>query len=254
MTAIENSNHNKPDYGIDAPGFQRFLRYGGVASVVAGRMLFEHGMMNSRAWAQRTGTAMMWAGVSFFITGSLMYLGSRVGKLYLRNRILNSIAWRGDERVLDVGCGHGLMLLGAAKHLTSGRAVGIDTWSQVDQQDNSSEATLENARIEGVAERVEVKSADARELPFPENSFDVVVSSFAIHNISDDSGRERAVREIARVLKPGGQLAVADIRYTKQYEQILRSLGWQQTQRSPRSFIFVTPTRVLRATKPETHA
>jgi arsenite methyltransferase len=254
MTAIENSNHNKPDYGIDAPGFQRFARYAGVASVVAGRMLFEHGMMNSRVWAQRTGTGMMWAGVSFFIIGSLMYLGSRVGKLFLRNRILNSIAWRGDEQVLDVGCGHGLMLLGAAKQLTSGRAVGIDIWSQVDQQDNSSEATLENARIEGVAERVELKSADARELPFPENSFDVVVSSFAIHNISDDSGRERAVREIARVLKPGGQLAVADIRYTKQYEQILRSLGWQQTQRWSRSFIFVTPTSVLRATKPETHA
>ena len=254
MNATVNSNHNKPDYGIDAPGFQRFARYGGVASVVVGRLLTEHGVMNSLAWYQRIGTALMWAGVAFFIVGSGMYLGSRVGKLYLRNRILNSIAWRGDEQVLDIGCGHGLMLLGAAKHLTSGRAVGIDIWSQVDQQDNSSEATIQNARLEGVAERVEVKSADARELPFPENSFDVVVSSFAIHNIPEAAGRETAVREIARVLKPGGQLALADIRYTKRYEEVLRSLGWQQTERWSRSFIFVTPTRVLRATKPETHA
>jgi arsenite methyltransferase len=193
---------------------------------------------------------MIWAGVSFFIVGSVMYWGSRVGKLLLRNRILNSIEWRGDEQVLDVGCGHGLMLLGAAKRLESGHAVGVDIWSQVDQSDNSAEATMENARREGVAERVELKNGDARELPFPDNSFDVIVSSFAIHNISGSAGRESAIREIARVLKPEGQLALADIRYTRQYERLLRSLGWQQTQRWPPSFLFLTPTRVLRAAKP----
>jgi arsenite methyltransferase len=250
MTASDATGKIKPDYGIDAPGFQRSARYGGVVSVVAGRVLIEYGVMNSVAWAQGVGTAMIWAGVSFFIVGSVMYWGSRVGKLHLRNRILNSIEWRGDEQVLDVGCGHGLMLLGAAKHLESGHAVGVDIWSQVDQGNNSAEATMENARREGVAERVELKNADARELPFPDNSFDVIVSSFAIHNISGSAGRESAIREIARVLKPEGQLALADIRYTRQYERLLRSLGWQQTQRWPPSFLFLTPTRVLRAAKP----
>src|SRR5205823_1073831 len=115
------------------------------------------------------------------------------------------IRWRGDERVLDVGCGHGLMLLGAAKRLTSGRATGIDIWSREDQKANSAEATLENARREGVADRVELLTADAREIPFPDGSFDVVISSFAIHNIYDRAQRGRAIREIARVLKPGGR-------------------------------------------------
>jgi len=250
MTTPDVTGKSKPDYGIDAPGFQRAARYGGVASVVAGRLLIEYGVMHSIAWAQAVGTAMIWAGVWFFIIGSVMYWGSRVGKLYLRNRILNSIEWRGDEQVLDVGCGHGLMLLGAAKHLESGHAVGVAIWSQVDQADNNAEATMENARRECVAERVELKNADAQELPFPDNSFDVVLSSLAIHNISGSAGRESAIREIARVLKPGGQLALADIAYTRRYEKILRSLGWQQTLRWPPSFLFVTPTRVLRATKP----
>ena len=78
-----------------------------------------------------------------------MFWGSKVGKLRLRDKIIASIPWRGDEQVLDVGCGHGLMLLAVAKRLQSGRAIGIDIWSQVDQADNNPESTLANARIEG---------------------------------------------------------------------------------------------------------
>jgi arsenite methyltransferase len=70
---------------------------------------------------------------------------------------------------LDVGCGRGLMLVGAGKWLTSGKAIGIDLWQQQDQANNSSSATLSNAAIEGVADRIEVKTADMCELPFPEN-------------------------------------------------------------------------------------
>lgn len=254
MTAPPAREKSRPDYGLDAPGFQRTALYGGVSGVVAGRVLIEFGLTHSADWTEGVGSAMIWTGLSFFLTGCVMFWGSKVGKLHLRDRILNSIDWRGDEQVIDVGCGHGLMLLGAAKRLESGHAVGVDIWSQADQKDNSAEATMENARREGVAERVELKSADARELPFPESSFDVIVSSFAIHNIYDAAGREAAVREMARVLKPGGQLVLADIRHTRQYEKILRSLGWQQTQRWFPSFLFVMPTRVLRATKPDTHA
>jgi arsenite methyltransferase len=242
------------DYGLDAPGFQLTARYGGALAVVVGRMLIEHGVMNATDWADRVGTPVMWTGVGFFATSAVMYLGSKFGKLLLRNAILNSIPWRGDEQVLDVGCGHGLMLLGAANRLASGHAVGIDVWSQKDQKDNNADATLENARREGVVERIEVRDADARQLPFPENSFDVVLSSFAIHNISGSSEREAAIREIARVLKPGGRLAIADIFFTGKYQKILGDLGWQETRRSRPNFLFVTPTRVLWAVKPATHA
>jgi SAM-dependent methyltransferase len=201
-----------------------------------------------------------WAGyvaIPAFVQGGIflgqagvMLWGSKVGKLRLRDRILNSIPWRGDERVLDVGCGHGLMLLGAAKRLTSGRATGIDIWSQEDQKSNSPDATLENARREGVPDRVKLLNADAREMPFPTAAFDVVLSSFAIHNLYDPAQRACAIREIARVLKPGGHLALADIRHVFEYQQVLREAGWTDIRCQGPHFLFVIPTRVLHAVKP----
>jgi arsenite methyltransferase len=241
----------KPDYGLDAPGMQKASLYGGLAGVVIGRMAYDYGVMHSTNWALRVGSIAMSMGFSFFVVGCISYVGSKFGKLLLRDRMLNSIAWRGDEQVLDVGCGHGLLLIGAAKRLKQGRAIGVDVWSQVDQAKNSAEATKRNACIEGVADRIEIQDADARKLPFADNSFDVVLSSFVIHNISGSSERETAIREIARVLKPGGRVAIADIRHAKAYRNVLRELGWEDTQLSgPNFFIFVTPTRVLHAFKP----
>jgi len=127
-----------------------------------------------------------------------------VGKLRLRDRVIAAIRWRGDERVLDVGCGHGLMLIGAARRLSTGKAVGIDIWQQEDQAGNSMASTQMNARIEGVEGRVELRDGDARKIPFADGTFDVVLSSWALHNIYDAPGRETALREIARILKPGG--------------------------------------------------
>jgi ubiquinone/menaquinone biosynthesis C-methylase UbiE len=142
------------------------------------------------------------------------------------------------------------MLLGAARRLTSGRAIGIDVWSQEDQRSNSADATLENARREGIAERIEVLNGDARKIPFDAASFDVVLSSFAIHNIYQPAQREQAIHEIARVLKPGGHLAIADIRHIPEYERVLRRLGWTEIERRGPNFLFVIPTRILHAVKP----
>src|SRR3546814_15616519 len=74
--------------------------------------------------------------------------------------------WSSDVCSSDLGCGHGLMLAGAAQRLLTGRVIGIDIWRSEDQARNSPEATLRNMRLEGVSERVEVRTADARDLPF----------------------------------------------------------------------------------------
>lgn len=111
----------------------------------------------------------------------------------------------------------------AAKRITSGNAVGVDTWQSEDQSGNRPEVTRSNARAEGVAERVEVRDGDARRLPFEDDTtFDVVLSSLVLHNIHDAEGRREAVREMVRVLKGGGRVAILDIWHTAQYEQAAR--------------------------------
>jgi len=180
---------------------------------------------------------------------------SRWGKFVVWAELLDQIDLSGDERILDMGCGRGAVLLMAAQHLTTGRAVGVDLWKREDQSGNSADATRRNAVAEGVVDRVELHTADMTALPFAENSFDVVVSSVAIHNIKGGSGRDRAIEEAVRVLRPGGRLMIADIWSTGRYRTHLaelgmidiarRGLGWRMWWTGP-----WLVTRLVTATKP----
>jgi arsenite methyltransferase len=244
------SELKRADYGIDAPGTQlRFLIIG-LVGVCAGVVLIVVERARDIGFARSFAAPSLSIGVTFLLTAGVMFWGSRVGKLRLRDKVVDRLALRGDERVLDVGCGHGLMLVAAAKRLTEGRAVGVDIWQKEDQAGNSPEATLRNARAEGVEDRVSLRDGDARQLPFDDASFDAVVSSWAIHNIYDADGRAQALREMARVVKPGGRLAVVDIRHAADYARVLEACGMTDVRLHAPSFIFLIPSRLLTATKP----
>lgn len=94
-----------------------------------------------------------------------------------------------------------------------------------DLSGNNAAGTLRNATIEGVADKVEVHTGDARKLPFPDASFDVVLSSMALHNIYNAGERQAALLEIARVLAPGGRVLIVDVRHTSKYAVTLRDVG-----------------------------
>ncbi len=166
----------------------------------------------------------------FAFTSSFLYT-TRRGKFIEWERILDGLHLRGDENVLDVGCGRGAVSTAVARRLTSGRVTGVGIWSTADQSGNAREVTLRNAALEGVGDRMQVETADMRVLPFPDASFDLVVSSLAIHNISPKEDRRRAVAEAYRVLKPGGHIAVADIRTTALYAEVLEGLGAKNVRR-----------------------
>jgi ubiquinone/menaquinone biosynthesis C-methylase UbiE len=144
---------------------------------------------------------------------------------------LDLIPWRGDETVLDVGCGKGLLLAGAARRLTTGKAIGVDIWLPHALTGNEPGAVLRNAAVEGVGDRAEVKEGDARELPFPADSFDVVVSNFVVHEMTTQADRGRMLEEMARVLKPGGRLALVDFIFTKECVEALRQAGLSDARR-----------------------
>ena len=82
-----------------------------------------------------------WTGGFLIVEGLLFLLYVKVGKFRHRDFMLGLHSWRGDEQVLDVGCGRGLLLAGAAKRIAalsgSGHATGIDVWLNVDMGGNS---------------------------------------------------------------------------------------------------------------------
>jgi SAM-dependent methyltransferase len=164
-----------------------------------------------------------------FFMGLYMTYGSRIGKLRTREKLLDLAAaqrpWRGNDAVLDVGCGRGLMLVGAARRLKTGQAVGIDLWRAEDQADNSPEAAQANARREGVSDRIRIDTGDARRLPYMDSSFDAVLSHWVVHNLPGPNDRRRALDEMLRVLRPGGVLVLADIANTGEYRTYLSSKG-----------------------------
>lgn len=164
-------------------------------------------------------------GLILLILGTSMYFYGIKGKFLMRDYLLSKIAWKGNENVLDIGSGTGLLLNGAAKFLTTGRAIGIDIWREEDLSDNSMANALKNAELEGVSNKIEIRTEDARNLNFPDNSFDVVLSMFCIHNIDDKTEQEKACFEIARVLKPNRTALIGEWIPTHDYAKYFEKAG-----------------------------
>jgi|SoiMetStandDraft_2_1073263.scaffolds.fasta_scaffold04202_2 demethylmenaquinone methyltransferase / 2-methoxy-6-polyprenyl-1,4-benzoquinol methylase len=110
-----------------------------------------------------------------------------------RRRAAAQVVWPGD-RVLDACCGTGDLALEAERR--GGRVVGLDF----------SERMLERARRKSGT--IEWVQGDALALPFPDSEFDAATVGFGVRNLEDLEG---GLRELHRVLRPGGRVAVLEI-------------------------------------------
>jgi arsenite methyltransferase len=224
------SNGRNGDYGYDG-SFHTVSAGVQLAAVGAGSAGLLAGAGVALARGNRLAAAIAAGSAAQIVatTASFIY-ATRSGKFHAWDRILDDLRLRGDETLLDMGCGRGAVLLAAAKRLPRGRAIGVDLW-RPDQTENSQDGTLANAALEDVADRVELHTADMTALPLADGSVDVIVSSLAIHNIPDRAGRQRALDEAVRVLRPGGRLAIADLWETRRHAARLRELGWRNVRR-----------------------
>jgi ubiquinone/menaquinone biosynthesis C-methylase UbiE len=216
----------KPDYGVDAPGAMRTLFLIGIACLLVA--IFAPHIFPGLA-GNIVSHILYWPAGFLIAEGLLFVLYVKYGKFRQRDRLLEMHTWRGDEQVLDVGCGRGLLLADAAKRIArlhgAGHATGIDLWSNVDMGGNSAAATQHNLELEGIEQLCTLVSMPAQEMPFPDGSFDLIVSNLCLHNISDRAARRQAVAQIARVLKPGGTAILSDFKFTGQYAAQLSELG-----------------------------
>jgi arsenite methyltransferase len=253
---LSSSPPRRGAYGFDAPYAPILMVLGGAGLLALCLWRLWDGDdaegMRNRLSALVPGLAGVW----LLLNAGTYISTTRAGKFAVWAELLDRLALNGDERLLDVGCGRGAVLLMAAQRLPRGRAIGVDVWSAADQSGNAEEVTRRNAALEGVTERIELHTADMRQLPFDDGSFDVVVSSLAIHNVPGTGERAKALREAARVLKPGGKLAIADIRHTRVYARELEASGLKITERRSLGYRFWygfgpwAATRLVAATKP----
>lgn len=233
----------KADYGIDAPGVIRNLLLASIAAMAFA--LFTPRLLHiGPVYLNLHGTA--WGiAIACGVGGVLMLIYSKFGKFRHRDRMLKLHNWRGDEQVLDVGTGRGLLLVGAARRLNTGHATGIDIWNKEDLSGNAPERTEQNLAIEGVTDKCSLVSEGAQKMSFADESFDVILSNLCLHNIYDKPTRLKACAEIVRVLKPGGVASISDYKLTGEYAEVMRNAGLRVERKFPNLLTTYPPLRIV---------
>jgi SAM-dependent methyltransferase len=248
---VTTSTSTRPDYGVDAPAVMRnFFLFGTLCLLFA---IFAPNPLHLGP-ISLVSRFFYWPAGFLLGEGFLFLLYVKIGKFHHRDFMLGLHTWRGDENVLDVGCGRGLLLAGAAKRMAAvdgtGRAIGIDVWSNVDMGGNSAAATQHNLDLEGVSSRCTLVSQPAQDMSFPDATFDVILSNLCLHNIYDLPSRRQALRQIVRVLQPGGIALISDYKRTGEYAHEFRKAGLTVEKKRGSLITTFPPLTVVIARKP----
>ena len=147
--------------------------------------------------------------------------------------VLSHLDFDGQGQLLEVGCGSGALTIRSALTWPKAKVIGVDYWGAVY---NYSKALCEkNAASEGVASRCVFQHGDAKQLDFPDESFDVVISNYVYHNVMG-ADMQKLLLESLRVLKKGGVFALNDDMKQKMYgdmedfAQKLRDMGYEEVR------------------------
>jgi arsenite methyltransferase len=248
---VTTSTSTKTDYGIDAPAVMRNLFLASALCLLIAIFAPRFIHLGPISLVSRS---FFWPAGFLLVEGFLFLLYVKIGKFHHRDFMLSLHTWRGDENVLDVGCGRGLLLAGVAKRLAAvngtGHGTGIDVWSNADMAGNSAAATQRNLDLEGVSSRCTLVSQPVQEMSFPDATFDVIVSNLCLHNIYSAPARHQALRQIVRVLQPGGIALISDYKRTGEYADEFRKAGLTVEKKRGSLITTFPPLTVIIARKP----
>jgi ubiquinone/menaquinone biosynthesis C-methylase UbiE len=138
--------------------------------------------------------------------------------LAIRDRIVELAQPRRDDCVVDLGAGTGLLALALAPSVRELVAVDISERML---------GRLDDAAVADGVHNVETLVADLRRLPLADESATLVVSNYAFHHL-DDAGKELALAETRRILRPGGRLVICDMMFSLSLEPRDRKLVWEK--------------------------
>jgi SAM-dependent methyltransferase len=123
--------------------------------------------------------------------------------------LLEHLEWDGHGQALDIGCGSAALSIRLAKKYPGAKVTGVDSWGE--RWEYSKALCERNATIEGVGEHMSFQKASASSLPFPDESFDAVVSNLVFHEVNDTPDKKQLIREALRVVRMGGAFAFQDL-------------------------------------------
>lgn len=247
---LPSPDYLKPDYGVNPPRLVRTCFWCGFAAFMLSCVLWQVGAALPATLHGVAVPLLFLTGMFCFLAGFALQYGSRRGKLWLREQLLAGLQLQGNEQILDVGCGSGFLLVEIAGKLTTGRAVGIDLWQSSSHSSNAITTAEENTRRANVAEQVELHIGDIRSLPFADGRFDVVVSNEAQYHMRLKDERQQVLKQMWRVLKSGGRIALIDSLHTSEQEAFLKQLGCTELIRKRTYFTLLFPSYLLLGTKP----
>jgi arsenite methyltransferase len=231
------------NYGIDAPKVIRNLIGIGILLMLIFFFLPED-LFPPFSAILKSGSFM--PGLFLILTGLGMIVYAKFGKFKHRDRILGKYKWRGNENVLDVGTGLGLLMIGAAKKLTTGTSYGIDIFNTYDL---SIEQAIINSELELVTEKVKILKENILKTNFEDNFFDVIVSNLCLHNLYKPEERAQACKEIFRILKPNGKVIISDFKYLNAYKATFEELGMTVEKSGPFILDTFPPLSIIAAVK-----
>lgn len=200
-------------YGIDAPVFSiGYFTSGIVITILSFIGLLPH-------WTA--------GGLMCVFFGICMLFSSLFGKSITLDKILNTFIPKNVElNALDIGTGRGLVLSKIAHIKNVKKATGIDLWINTDQSNNNLRNTTKNMEYEGIINNVTIDTGDMRNLPYKDNSFNLITASFSIHNVGKNDIK-KVCQEIYRVAENGAVIIILDIKYISAYKAYFESENCQ---------------------------